>query len=170
MIRFYSIFLFFSLLLSYKASGQEAQPVTYPRLAGFAGLAHPVITFSKEGTSVNFKDFYTVAIPSGIHIWKSPKIGFSLEVTPMIRVENNISKMNNVMIHPGVLVALGNGFNFAGRVAFETSGRYGVTPILSKVLIRNKGSNFYGALPLALRFGNDQPSSLTLAVMFGVAF
>ncbi|MCH5689948.1 hypothetical protein LWM68_40415 [Niabella sp. W65] len=39
--------------------------------------------------------------PFGINIWKSSRIGFSIELAPGIRVENGSSKMNNLLIHPG---------------------------------------------------------------------
>lgn len=62
------------------------------------------------------------------------------------------------------------GFTFAGRAAFETAGRYGFTPVLSKGIIRNKNSSFFAALPLPVRFGNDHPASATIGIQLGLAF
>jgi hypothetical protein len=78
--------------------------------------------------------------------------------------------MSNLLIHPGVLVSLGNGYTFAGRLAFETSGRYGLTPVLNKVIIKNKSSSLFAAVPVPFRFGNDRPFSATVAFQFGLAF
>jgi hypothetical protein len=78
--------------------------------------------------------------------------------------------MSNFTFHPGVLVALGSGFTFAGRAAFETSGRYGITPVLNKTVIKNKSCSYFMALPLPLRFGNDKPASFTIGFQFGIAF
>lgn len=78
--------------------------------------------------------------------------------------------MSNLLIHPGVVVALGKGFTFAGRAAFETSGRYGITPVLNKVVKKNKNSNYYVAVPLPLRVGNNRPASFTLGFQFGLSF
>ncbi|WP_337040368.1 hypothetical protein [Emticicia sp. 17c] len=138
-------------------------------MAGYVGIVHPVVTFSQHNT-INFKDNYVVGFPMGINLWKTNKIGFSLEIVPHILTENGISRMNNLLIHPGVIVALGKGFTFAGRAAFETSGRYGLTPVLNKIVKRNKNTNYYIALPLPLRVGNNKPLSFTIGFQFGLSF
>ncbi|MCZ4223337.1 hypothetical protein [Pedobacter rhodius] len=143
---------------------------TYPKLAGYVGILHPIATFSSAGTESNFNHYYAVGMPTGINIWKSSKIGFSAEFVPTIRVENGTSKMSNFLFHPGVLVALGNGFTFAGRAAFETSGRYGLTPVLNKTVIKGKSTNMFAALPLPIRFGNDRPATLGIGFQFGISF
>ncbi|RZK18859.1 MAG: hypothetical protein EOO86_09085 [Pedobacter sp.] len=150
------------------SSGQTTQ--TYPRLAGYIGIVHPIVTLSPDGTHTNFKDSYTVGMPIGINIWKSGKIGFSSEIVPIIKATNSSSRVSNVLFHPGILVALGNGFTFAGRAAFETSGRYGLTPVINKVVKKNIGSSYFVAVPLPVRFGNDQPSSFSFGFQFGIAF
>ena len=147
-----------------------AQTQVYPRIAEYAGILHPLLTFDKDGTHANFGEVYAVGMPLGINIWKSAKIGFSLEVVPFVRAENGSSRMNNLLIHPGILASLGNGFTLVGRVAFKTSGRYGLTPVLNKVVKRNKNSNYFVAVPLPLRFGNDRSPSIAAAFQFGIGF
>lgn len=142
----------------------------YPRLAGYIGVVHPIVTFSSDGTHTNFKDSYTVGMPIGINIWKSTKIGFSSEIVPTIRAAGSSSKVSNVLFHPGILFAMGNGFTFVGRAAFETSGRYGLTPVINKTVKKNKGSSYFVAIPLPARFGNNQPSSFGIGFQFGIAF
>jgi len=93
-----------------------------------------------------------------------------MEMVPTIRAENGISKMSNFLFHPGVLVALGHGYTFAGRAAFETSGRYGVTPVFNKVLVKKKDYGYFAAIPLPVRFGNDKPTSFTIGFQFGIVF
>ncbi|GAB3931668.1 hypothetical protein [Larkinella terrae] len=151
------------------ASAQETPPV-YPRVAGYVGILHPIVTFSSEGTVTNFKNYYIVGLPTGINIWKSPKIGFSVEVVPLVQAENGASKVSNLLFHPGVLVNLGHGFTFAGRAAFETAGRYGFTPVLNKIVKKNRNSGYFVAVPIPVRFGNDHPASVTLGFQFGLAF
>jgi len=148
----------------------QVPPVTYPKVAGYVGIIHPLVTFSSEGTTTNFDGYYVVGMPTGINIWKSAKIGFSAEFVPFIRAENGTSRMSNFLFHPGVLVALGQGFTFAGRTAFETSGRFGFTPVLNYAVKKNKNSNYFVAVPLPVRFGNDHPTSVTLGFQFGLAF
>lgn len=156
------------IILTLSALGQTSQ--TYPKLTGYVGIVHPIVTFSSDGTHTNFKNSYTVGMPIGINIWKSAKIGFSSEIVPTIRATSSSSKLSNVLFHPGILVALGSGFTFAGRAAFETSGRYGLTPVINKTVKKNKGSSYFVAVPLPVRFGNDQPSSFGLGFQFGIAF
>lgn len=146
--------------------GQEI----YPKMNSYVGIVHPIATFSSAGTDFNFDGHYVVGFPIGLNLWKSKKIGFSFEVVPYLRTEGGISKMSNLLIHPGVLVSLGNGFTFLGRLAFETSGRYGVTPALNKIIIKNKSSSFFAAVPIPFRFGNNKPFSTTVAFQFGLAF
>ncbi|MES3018780.1 MAG: hypothetical protein V4721_13420 [Bacteroidota bacterium] len=165
MKRKYLIVLGF-LALIIQSQAQE----TYPKMNGYVGIVHPIATFSSTGTDLNFDGHYVVGLPMGLNLWKSKKVGFSFEVVPYVRAENGSSKMSNLLIHPGVLVSLGNGFTFAGRLAFETSGRYGVTPVLNKVIIKNKSSSFFAAVPIPFRFGNDKPFSSTIAFQFGLAF
>lgn len=143
---------------------------TYPKITGYFSVMHPIVTLSSEETAVNFRDYYAVNFPTGINIWKSPKIGFSFEIAPSIKTDNGISKVNSVLFHPGVLVALGHGYTFAGRAAFETSGRFGVTPVITKTVIKNTNSSFYVSLPFPVRFGNDHPATFTSGIQLGIAF
>jgi hypothetical protein len=161
--------LFFLFIATFSCSVAQTSQ-TYPKLAGYIGIVHPIVTFSSEGTHTNFKDSYVVGMPIGINIWKSAEIGFSSEIVPTIKATSSSSKVSNVLFHPGILVALGRGFTFAGRAAFETSGRYGVTPVINKIVRKNKGSSYFVAIPLPARFGNDLPSSFGVGFQFGIAF
>ena len=158
------------LLALIVVSNSVFSQTTYPKITGYFGILHPIVTFSGDETSVNFRDYYAVGFPTGINIWKSSKIGFSLEIVPNIKTEDGISKMNNLLFHPGVLVALGNGFTFAGRAAFETSGRYGFTPVFNKTVIKNTNCSYFVAVPLPVRFGNEHPATFGIGFQFGIAF
>jgi hypothetical protein len=140
------------------------------RVAGYVAIVHPVVTLSSSAPVYNFSKSYTVGFPIGINFWKSRNIGFSLEIVPFINADKVTSKTSNVLIHPGILVALGHGFTFAGRIAFETAGRYGFTPVLNKIIKKNAGSNFFVALPLPFRFGNNKPASFTPGIELGFGF
>ena len=160
------IALFTLLFLSRLVFSQE----TYPKITGYFGVYHPIITTNSEQTNLNFRDYYAVGFPTGINIWKSSKIGFSFEIVPNIKVQGASDKVTNIVFHPGVLVALGNGYTFAGRMAFENSGRYGVTPVINKTVIKNANSSYFVAVPLPVRFGNDHPATVTIGVQLGIAF
>jgi hypothetical protein len=160
-----SALIFFS-----QVSGQQQQ-VNYPKIAAYVGILHPLVTYPDNGKPhYNFDDVYTVGMPIGINIWKNSKVGFSVEFVPLIRAQNGSSKMNNFLFHPGALFALGNGFTLATRAAFETSGRYGFTPVLNKIVRKGKQVNYFVAIPVPARFGNDLPAALTVGLQFGIIF
>ncbi|ACT93270.1 hypothetical protein [Dyadobacter fermentans] len=184
MFRFSTGKLFFTLLTLVSPActiaraqqqAQQSAPSTapahsYPRMAGYVGILHPIVTFSSEGTVTNFDTYYIVGMPTGINIWKSPKIGFSAEFVPLVRAENGSSRMANFLFHPGILVTLAPGLTFAGRAAFETAGRYGFTPVLNKIVKKNKNSGYFVAVPVPFRFGNGHPASVTVGFQFGITF
>jgi len=180
---FVTLFTVISLATSAARAQQQAQPTStpvntatpapapvYPRIAGYVGILHPIVTFSDEGTTTNFDSYYVVGLPTGINIWKSPKIGFSAEFVPLVRAEKGTSKMANFLFHPGILVTLAPGLTFAGRAAFETAGRYGFTPVLNKIVKKNKNSGYFVAVPVPFRFGNGHPASVTIGFQFGITF
>ncbi|MGE7775956.1 hypothetical protein ACQKLP_14605 [Chitinophaga sp. NPDC101104] len=149
---------------------QQAAPSGYPKVTGYVGLLHPIVTFGSDKPHYNFDGGYTAGLPTGINLWKSQQIGFSMEFVPTIRSTGGTSKMSNFCFHPGVLFGLGKGWTVAARAAFETSGRYGFTPVLNKVVIKGKQASMFAAVPVPARFGNDQPATLTIGFQFGVAF
>jgi hypothetical protein len=161
-------YLIFIVFLSFNLSAFSQ--TSYPQVKGYVGILHPIVTFSEQEPNYNFDGHYVVGLPTGINIWKSAKVGFTMEFVPTIRAENGTSKMNNLLFHPGILLALGKGFTFAGRAAFETSGRYGFTPVINKTVIKNKNSSYFIAVPFPVRFGNDKPTSFTIGFQFGIAF
>ncbi|MEG1023362.1 MAG: hypothetical protein RSF34_02745 [Flavobacterium sp.] len=166
MISFKHLFPAILFSLSFNAFSQTV----YPKITGYFGILHPIVTFSDEQTNVNFRDYYAVGFPTGINIWKNQKIGFSFEVVPNIKVQGNSDKVTNLLFHPGVLVALGHGYTFAGRAAFESSGRYGITPVINKTIIKSDNCSYFAAIPLPVRFGNNHPASFTIGFQFGIAF
>ncbi|TWV90764.1 hypothetical protein FEF09_29335 [Chitinophaga pinensis] len=148
----------------------QVQQHSYPRITGYVGVLHPIVTFGDGGAHYNFDGAYVGGLPTGINIWKSSAIGFSMEIVPFIRAAEGSSKMNNLLFHPGLLVSLGHGFTLATRAAFETSGRYGLTPVLNKIIRKNKTHSYFIALPIPARFGNDRPSTVGIGFQFGISF
>lgn len=143
---------------------------TFPQIKGYVGLVHPIYTFSSEGNTANFKDYYIVGNPWGINIWKSKRFGYSLEFTPFLKINSEQSKMSNFLFHPGVLYRIGHEYTLIGRVAYETSGRFGFTPIINKVLLRTPTNTFFIAALLPVRFGNNHAPNVTVAFQFGIGF
>jgi hypothetical protein len=148
----------------------NAQTTVYPKTTGYFSVLNPVGTWNKDGFTSNFSGVYTVAFPFGINLLKSDKFGISFEIAPAIRTENNISKVSSINFHPGAMFRFKHGFTFIGRMAFETNGRFGVTPVFNKVLIKGKDASFFVSVPIPVRFGNNIPSSVTTGLQLGVSF
>lgn len=147
-----------------------AQQTTYPKLVGYFSAANPLATLSNGKITGNFSDVYTVNFLFGLNLIKSDKFGVSFEVAPSVRTENNISKVNSVAFSPGGIFRLKNDFAVVQRVAFETSGRYGFTTILNKIVVKGKDASLFLAVPFATRMGNNAPASLTTSIQAGIFF
>lgn len=168
--QFFSPFLA-SLLwagLFISSAFSQTPPHEYPRTVLYQGILHPLVTVSDHAPVYNFNSYYLVGFPVGVNIWKTAKLGYSLEVVPFIRAENGVSRMSNVLFHPGVLLGLGKGYTLASRLAFETSGRYGFTPVLNKTFRRPGPMSYFVAIPLPVRFGNERAASFTVGLQFGI--
>lgn len=142
----------------------------YPRMVAYLGVLHPLVTWNETGTETNFNRYYAVGFPIGLNLWKTRQLGFSVEIVPLVRAENGTSRTANVLFHPGVLVNLGHDFTLASRLAFETSGRYGFTPVLNKIVRKGPTNSYFVAVPLPVRFGNNHAPSFTIGFQFGIVF
>jgi len=143
---------------------------SYPKVTGYFAVLNPIGHWNKHGFTDNFSGVYTIGFPFGMNILKSESFGISFEVVPSIRSEHGISKVNSVLFHPGAMFRFKYGFTFIGRAAFETSGRFGLTPVFNQVIIKGKHTNMYVALPFPIRFGNDQPVSIGTGIQLGIGF
>jgi hypothetical protein len=63
-----------------------------------------------------------------------------------------------------------HGFTIITRLAFETAGRYGFTPVFNEVYARTKVANYFVALSLPARFGNSELPTLGLNLQLGLIF
>lgn len=160
-----SIFIIFL----FKA-GFAQQPVTYPKVTGYFSVLQPLGTLSGGHFTSNFGNVYVVGFPFGMNILKSDHFGISFEVAPAIRTEKNISRVSSVLFHPGAMFRFKHGFTFIGRMAFETNGRFGATPVFNQVIKKGKDASFFVSVPFPVRFGNDQRVTVSTGLQLGVSF
>ena len=92
----------------------------------------------------------------GINIIKSDRIGFSIQLTPFIKSQHDTSKVSFLAFEPGSMFRLKQGFTIITRLSFETSGRYGFTPVFNKLLVKAKNVNYFTAISVPLRLGNEK--------------
>ncbi|MEJ0102957.1 MAG: hypothetical protein WDO19_10525 [Bacteroidota bacterium] len=168
--RFLIIFFITGILVNTLDAQKPVSVPSYPGTTGYISFVHPLVTIDKDEVVYNFSGSYTIGFPCGINILKSDRSGFSFEVTPFIKASGGMSKMSNVLFHPGVMFRYPHGFTFIARLAFETAGRYGVTAVFNKVLIKTKMNNYFTAVSLPVRFGDSKPASIGAALQLGISF
>jgi hypothetical protein len=142
---------------------------TYPKVVSYLSFILPLYTFSTHTTG-NFNGTTRIGFPVGINILYSDSFGFSYELTPTITGGKGTSKMSNLQFAPGTMFRFHHGFTFISRLAFETSGRYGFTPVFNKVYLRTKFVNYFVAASTPVRFGNTDPASIGLSLQLGFIF
>ena len=169
------VFLFFVLYQVvlgrlYSQSLSSANTV-YPKVVGYFSFILPLVKANKEETTndfENFKNNFAIGFPVGINILYSEKFGFSFEFTPTIMAGNGSTKTSNLLFDPGPMFRFEHGFTIITRLAFETSGRYGVTPVFNKTILRTKPFNYFVAGSLPVRFGNNELPTVGVNFQFGL--
>jgi hypothetical protein len=139
-------------------------------VTGFFAVLAPIGTFSDNGFTANFSKSTAFGLPFGLNLLKSDHLGFSMEMVPFMLSQNGSTKMNYMLFHPGVMFRFPNGFTIIPRLAFQTDGRYGVTPVFSKIIANKKDYQLYMSLSEPARYGNNLPQSYTTALQFGIIF
>jgi len=143
----------------------------YPRVVGYLSFILPLETLQDGKLNGNFTHHTaTIGFPVGVNVLYSDHFGFSYEFTPTIKASGGSSKTSNLLFDPGTMFRFDHGFTIITRLAFETSGRYGFTPVFNQVYARTKAVNYFVALSLPNRFGNADPYSLGLNFQLGFAF
>ncbi|MDP9079752.1 MAG: hypothetical protein M3O71_20170 [Bacteroidota bacterium] len=143
----------------------------YPRVVGYLSFILPLETLSAGKFTPNFAHHTSsIGFPVGVNVLYSERFGFSYELTPTIKASGGSSRVSNLLIDPGTMFRFDHGFTIVTRLAFETSGRYGFTPVFNQVYARSKAVNYFMALSLPNRFGNSDPYSLGLNLQLGFTF
>lgn len=163
-------FVMISVMLGIRYFANAQQTAVYPKVTGYFSITHPIAIWNKDGMKYNFKDDYTIIFPIGLNLMKSDKFGFSFELSPAIRSDSTGTKVTSVLFHPGVVFKFQQGFGAAARLAFETGGRFGFTPVANKVIAKKAAHNYWVSVPFPVRFGNNQPASIGMGLQFGIGF
>ncbi|MDR3697723.1 hypothetical protein [Mucilaginibacter sp.] len=148
---------------------QTSLKPTYPKVVGYVSFILPMVTASTS-TTFNFNGTTTIGFPIGVNVLYSDKFGFSYEFTPNIKATKGTSKMNDILFDPGTMFRFQHGFTIISRLAFDTNGRYGFTPVFNQVYLRTKDVNYFVAVSLPARFGNSEASSIGLNLQIGFIF
>ena len=155
------------------SQSHESTQIVYPKTVGYFSFILPIVTVNKDKVSNDFSSFkngFAIGFPIGVNILYSDKFGFSYEITPTIQTGNGSSKTSKILFDPGAMFRFKHGFTFISRLAFETTGRYGVTPVFNKIIARTKAVNYFVAISLPARFGNSELPSIGGNLQFGFIF
>ena len=164
------IFLLF-VLISPNLFAQSPTPATvYPKVVGYLSFIIPAVTINKNETTPEFKKATTIGFPTGVNVLYSDRFGFSFEFVPSIVAQASGSKTSNLLFDPGPMFRFKHGFTFIPRLAFETQGRYGFTPVFNQIYKRTKAINYFVAASTPVRFGNSAPASIGASIQFGFIF
>lgn len=143
----------------------------YPKVVGYLSFILPLVTVDENSTTTNFsKNTSSIGFPVGINVLYNDKFGFSYEITPTIKASGGTSKVSNLLFDPGTMFRFDHQFTIITRLALETQGRYGFTPVFNKVYARTKDVNYFVALSVPARFGNSEPASVGLNLQLGFIF
>ena len=170
MRRIIGIYISMAFFFLTANSQQPAATDSYPKVVGYLSFILPVVTIDKNSTTTNFTSATSIGFPVGLNVLYSDRFGFSYEITPTIKSGGNSSKTSNILFDPGAMFRFPKRFTIISRLAFETSGRYGFTPVFNKVYAHTKNVNYFVALSLPARFGNNAPASVGLNIQFGFIF
>lgn len=145
---------------------------TYPQTKAYMSFIIPWVTVNKSTTTTEFQTATTIGFPIGILVYSSKTFGFSYEFTPSIVAQKSLgkpgtSKTSNLLFDPGPVFRFKHNWNFIARLAYETQGRYGFTPVLNKVYLKTKAVDYWFSVSAPVRFGNSQPASIGANLQIG---
>ena len=148
----------------------------YPKVVGYLSFIIPTGTLQNNQVTYNFTNNTKIGFPCGVIVFYSARFGYSFEFTPTIKTGtlSHNSSMSDLLFDPGPMFRFKHGFTIIPRLAFETSGRYGFTPVFNEVYLRTKDVNYFVAMSLPVRWGEDdgvmETGSIGLNVQFGFIF
>lgn len=157
---------------SFDALAQDKpDPQEVARITGYFSYLNPLVKFQDGETWNNFRDGYVMGFPFGLILaTKSGRYGYIVELVPILSFTGGSSRMDNLVANSGIQFHIPGGWNFNALASFETSGRFGVTPVISKTLRVGEYSTWFVTMPVPIRVGNDRPASLEFALQLGFAF
>jgi hypothetical protein len=172
MKRILFVTLFVCALAIQHANAQDKpNPTEVARVTGYFSYLMPLAKFQGGESTSNFRDGFAMGFPAGfILATKSGRYGYIFELVPIIAFADGTSRMDNLVFNPGIQFHIPGGWNFNALASFETSGRYGLTPVISKTLRVGEYTSWFMTVPVPVRFGADRPTSLEFALQLGFAF
>jgi hypothetical protein len=149
---------------------KTAVKTTYPKVYGYMSFILPLETYSSSHFTPDFNGTTKIGFPIGVNVLYSDKFGFSYEITPTIKEAKKINGVSSILFDPGTMFRFEHGFTIITRLAFQTDGKYGFTPVFNQVYARTKYVNYFVAGSVPVRFGGGEASSIGLSLQIGFIF
>jgi hypothetical protein len=153
--------------------GPEQGAISYPKTVGYFSFILPLVTINQNATINDFSNMnngFSIGFPTGINVLYTEKFGFSYEITPTIETGGGSSKISKILFDPGPMIRFKHGFTFIPRLAFQTDGRYGITPVFNQIVKSTAKINYFVALSLPMRVGNSEFPNIGIGFQAGVIF
>ncbi|MGY6558011.1 MAG: hypothetical protein ACXIT9_01885 [Nitritalea sp.] len=167
------LFLFqFQQQQAFSQTAAPAQREMKPRIGAFFSLVTNLYQtpFSPSTEAeASLLPLRAMGFPTGVNFWLNDQLAFSIEVVPTLSWEERL-RVSQFLFHPGIIWNLGKNMSVATRMAFESNGQLGVTPVIGKKIKDFGHSNLSLAIPFPLRFGNDLPSNWAIGLQVGWGF
>lgn len=146
-------------------------------VSGHVGFALPLATFT-SGTGVQstttLNDNFTIVFPFGIGLRpQGSPVVFDFEFVPEV---HTVTRNATLLVHPGVILPLGDGYAVGLRAAFEIDQHaVGFTPLVAKAFpIGTSHFKWFLEGDLPVRFGRtpvgNDTTSVGIVFHTGVAF
>ncbi len=146
-------------------------------LSGHVGVALPLVTFA-NGTGVQstttLGDSFNIVFPFGVGLRpQGSPVVFDFELVPEVHPS---TRSTTLLVHPGVILPLDNGFAVGLRAAFEIDQHaLGFTPLVAKgFAIPDSHFKWFIEGDLPVRFGQtsagNDTTSVGIVVHTGIAF
>jgi hypothetical protein len=168
-----AVSLIFIFQVTYSFCQSQPDQTVYPKTVGYLSFILPMVTINKSTTTNDFGggiNKFAIGFPVGVNVLYSQHFGFSYEITPTIQASPGSTKTSKILIDPGPMFRFSHGFTFIPRLAFETTGRYGFTPVFNQIYARTKVANYFVAVSLPARFGNNELPSIGANLQLGLIF
>lgn len=139
------------------------------------GIVQPILSVNQGDAHYFYEnEFYAIGFPIGLTCRMSESVKFDLEFVPFVKPNADLNKPFeiNFLFHPGFLFPLSGGWTFGTRLAFETVGAFGLSPLLNKSFGLGGDRVFFIELVAPARWGPQKNNSYTqaLAVHVGLGF
>jgi hypothetical protein len=142
------------------------------KVGGHFGFVLPLVT-RFDGETTDLSDDFKIGFPTGITVHKSDRLAFDLEFVPIV---NDKPLDVDVVIHPGVLVNVGNHLTAGLRMAFEVDAQaWGFTPLIARGFpIQGQNATYFVELDFPVRIQEnalgENKTAVGLAFHTGIGF